>query len=55
VRRQIVGIAARRSLTDFEEPLLDAALEIGVHQPERDAEIGGKLALRLRAVAFDRL
>src|SRR6516165_2734154 len=55
VRCQIIGIAARRSLTDFQEAFSDAAPQIGVDQAERDPEIGRKLALRLRAVAFDRL
>ena len=55
MRRQIIGIAPRRRLADLQQALFDAALEVGVDQAERDAEIGGELALRLGAVALDRL
>ena len=36
--RQIVGIAARRSFTDLDESFLDATLEIGVNETQRDAK-----------------
>src|SRR5262249_25483239 len=54
VRGQIIRVTTRRGLADFDEAFLDAALQIGIDQPKRDAEIGCKLTLRLRAIAFDR-
>src|SRR5262249_19586156 len=54
VRGQIIGIAARWSLADLQQAFFDAAFEVGVNESERDAEIGRKLALRLRAAALDR-
>jgi len=55
VRRQIIGVAPRRRLADLDEPLLDAALEVGVDEPEGDTEFGSQTPLRLAAVALDRL
>src|SRR5271155_1795814 len=55
VRRQIVGVAARRRLPDFQKTFFDAALQVGVDEAERDAEVGSELALGLGAVALDRL
>ena len=54
LRRQIVDIAAGRGLADLDEPLLHAALEVGVDEPERDAKLGPETPLRLAAVALDR-
>ena len=53
--RQVIGVTPRRRLADLDQPLLDAAFEIGVDEPERDAELGRQAALRLAAVALDQL
>ncbi len=55
LRREIVGIAPRRRTADLDQPLLDAALKVGVDQTERDAEFGGKQPLRLRAILLHRV
>src|SRR5262249_3787022 len=55
VRRQVIGVAPRRRLRDLDQPLGDAALEVGVDETERDSDLGGEPALRLSLAALDRL
>src|SRR5262249_16952580 len=52
VRRQIIGVAPRRDLPDLKQALFDAAFEVGVDEAERDAEVGGKLTLRLSTMSL---
>ena len=54
LRREVIGVAARRRLADLDESLLDAASKVGVDEAKRDAEILGNAALRLGAV-IDRI
>ena len=54
-RRQVIGIAVGRRLADLDIALLDAALQIGVRQPQRDAELARQRALRDRAVLLHRV
>ena len=53
LRGEIVDVAPRRRLVGLEQAFLDAALEVGVDEPERDPEFGREPALRLAAVPFD--
>ena len=53
LRRQIVAVAIRGHVRDFDIALLDAALEVGVDETKRDAEFGGDPPLRLGAVPLD--
>ena len=53
LRGEIVDVAAGRRLVGLEQAFLDATLEVGVDEPERDPELGCEPALRLAAVAFD--
>src|SRR5439155_12206862 len=55
MRREVIGVAPRRRPRDLDQPLVDAALEIGIHQAERDAEFRGEPALRLPPAPLDRL
>ena len=48
--RQVIGVAARRRLADFDETLLDATLEVSINKTQRDTEFFGDAALRLRAI-----
>ena len=53
--RQVIGVAIGGNLGDLDQPLLDAALEVGVGEAERDAEIAGDRALGERAVFLNRI
>src|SRR5262249_39120715 len=46
LRRQIVRVATGRGLSDLNEPLLHASLEVGIDQAQGDAELGGEVTLR---------
>ncbi len=52
-RRQIVGIAPCRRLTNLDQPFLDATPEIGVGKPKRNAKFRCEPALGLLAAAPD--
>ena len=54
-RRQIIGVAPGRHLPDLDETLAEASIEIGVDQPERDAELARDRALRHGRIALDRI
>ena len=51
--RQIIGVAPGGRLADFDQPFLNATLEISVGKPEGDTELGRKPALGLLSAAFD--
>ena len=46
-----VGVAVGRGMRDLDQALAHTAFEIGVGQPERDAEFAGQRALRDPRVA----
>src|SRR3546814_5530143 len=43
--RHVVGVAPGRGLADLYQPLVDAALQVEVRQPEGDAELARETAL----------
>src|SRR3546814_442790 len=43
--RHVVGVAPGRGLADLYQPLVDAALQVDVRQPEGDAELARETAL----------
>jgi len=43
--REIISVSPRRRATDFDEAFLDSALEVGVDQTKRDAELRGEQPL----------
>jgi hypothetical protein len=47
---QVVGIATRWRLTDFDETFLDTPFEVGVNKAKRDTQLFSEAALRLRAI-----
>jgi len=52
LRREVIGIAARRRVLNLDEAFFHAALEVGVDKAERDAEVGGDPALRPVAIVL---
>ena len=53
MRGEIVGVPARRRLTDLDQTLLDRAFEIRVHKTQSYAKLGRDTSLRSRPVRLD--
>ena len=53
LRRQVIGVATRGNVGNLDIALLDAALQVGIDQTKRDAELGSQPPLRLSAIPLD--